>query len=155
MTDGGVLRHSLGGMEGLESRVADSAIVAAGYVVKLLSTGHVDLAGADEKAYGVTVKSTKEFINDGLGGGVWTAQASKPVTIQREGESLVQLLATNVQIAIADVLQTTAGGTVDTITYAGATPTLVELQSVVGIANEAKAANAGGVIKCILGILRM
>jgi len=154
MVDGGVLRRSLGGDE-FESRNADVAIAAGGYVLKLVNTGHVDLAAADEKSYGISTKSTKEFIPDGYGGGTWTAQANVPVLIQREGEALVQLLATNVAIAIADVLQTTAGGTVDLITYAGGTPTLVELQSVVGVANEAKDANSGGVIKCILGILRM
>jgi hypothetical protein len=152
MADGGLLRPNL---EEFESRIADSAIEAGGYVVKLLSTGHVDLAGADENSYAVTVKSTKEWVGDGLGGGSWTAQASKPCQLQRVGEALVQLLATNVAIATADVLQTTAGGTVDKITYAGATPTLAELQSVVGVAMEAKDANSGGVIKCILNILRI
>jgi len=154
MADGGMLRPGLCGEEH-ESRIADSAIQAGGYVVKLVNTGHVDLAGADENAYAITVKSTKEFIGDGMGGGAWTAQASKPVRLQREGEALVQLLATNVAIVISDVLQTAAGGTVDKVTYAGATPTLAELQSVVGVANEAKDANSGGVIKCILNILRI
>jgi len=153
MTDGGVLRRSLGGDE-FESRVTDTAITYGGFVLKLVNTGNVDLAGADENSYGVATKSTREWIPDGLGGGAWTAQASVPCLIQREGEALIQLLATNVILAIGDVLQTTAGGTVDKITYAGATATLTELRSVVGLANEAIAANTGGVINCILGIMR-
>ena len=151
MVDGGVLRMSLGGEE-FESRIADSAIDYGGRVLKLMTTGHVDLCGADEQVYGIATKSTKEFIGDGYGGGVWTAQAAKPCLIQREGESLVQLLGTNVDIVIGDTLQSTAGGTIDKITYAGATPTLVELRSVVGRALEAKTNNTGGVIKMMLKI---
>ena len=42
---------------------------------------------------------------------------------------------------------------VDKITYAGGTPTLTELQSIVGMALEAKDANDGTVIKTLLCIL--
>ncbi len=151
MSDGGVLRNDL---TEHESRITDSAITYGGFVLKLVgATGHVDLAGADEASYGIACKSTREFIPAVATGGAWTAQTGVPCEIQRVGEALVQLLATNVILAIGDALQTTALGTVDKITYAGATPTLVELQSLVGIALEAKGANAGGVIKTLLCIL--
>lgn len=153
MADGGVLRRGLCGDE-FESRIADSAIAAGGYVLKLINTGNVDLAGANENSYGISVKSTKEWVGDGMGGGTWTAQSGVPVLIQREGEALVQLLATNQVIAIGDPLMTTAGGTVDLGSWT-ASPTLTELRSLVGIANEAKGASAGGVINTILNILRL
>jgi len=152
MVDGGTLRTALSGEE-MESRICDTAIQAGGFVLKMVTaTGHIDLCGADERVYGISVKSTKEFIGDGYGGGTWTAQNTKPTLIQREGEALVQLLAGNAAIVYGDTLQSTAGGTVDLITYVGATPTLVELRSVVGRALEAKGGAVGGVIKVMLAI---
>jgi hypothetical protein len=151
MVDGGLLRSALSGEE-LESRIANSAIQAGGFVLKLINTGHVDLCGADEQVYGIAVKSTKEFVGDGYGGGSWTAAANVPCLIQREGEALLQVKAGNAEIAIGATLQSTAGGTVDLITYVGATPTLVELRSVVGRALEFKAGAAAGLIKVMLKI---
>ena len=152
MVDGGVLRPGLCGEE-YESRICDTAIQAGGFVVKMVTaTGHIDLCGADERVYAVTTKSTKEFIGDGYGGGAWTAVVTKPTQLQREGEALVQLLPANVPIVYGDTLQSTAGGTVDLVTYAGATPTLVELRSVVGRALETKGNAVGGVIKVMLAI---
>ena len=153
MVDGGVLRPAICGEE-YESRIADTAIQAGGYVLKMVTaTGHVDLCGADERVWGIATKSTKEYVGDGLGGGAWTAVITKPVQIQREGEALVQLLAANAAIVYGDTLQSTAGGTCDLITYAGGTPTLIELRSIVGRALEKQGGSSGsGVIKVMLAI---
>ena len=151
MSDGGVLRDDL---TEHESRITDSAITYGGFVLKLVNTGHVDLAGADEASYGIACKSTREFIPAVATGGAWTAQADVPCEIQRVGEALVQLLATNAEITLGEIVQTAAGGTVDEMTYADENnPTMTELRSVVGTALEGKAASAGGVIKVLLCIL--
>ena len=150
MSDGGVLRRDL---TEFESRETDTAITYGGFVLKLMSTGHVDLAGADEISYGIATKSTREFVPNVATGGAWTAASGVQVPIQRVGEALVQLLATNAVITLGEALQTAAGGTVDEMTYGTTTPTLLELQSLVGIALEGKGASAGGVIKVLLCIL--
>ena len=49
MSDGGVLRDDLSEHE---SRVTDTAITYAGFVLKLETTGNVDLAGAANASIG-------------------------------------------------------------------------------------------------------
>ena len=151
MSDGGVLRRDLSEHE---SRICDSAVTYGGFVLKLVNTGHVDLCGAGEASYGIAAKSTREWVPAVATGGAWTATASRPVEIQRVGEALVQVLATNQVIAIGDPLTTTAGGTVDLGTWS-VPPTIAELRAHVGLALEAKGLNAGGVVKALLWIMWM
>lgn len=134
----------------MESRITDAAITARGFILRLLNTGHVTLAGADQAFCGVAYTDTKIPVSAADGSLTYTATASLPVSIQRVGAAVVQVLATNAAIAIGRVIQTAAGGTVDLFTPAGATPTGVELDSIVGIALDAVAINTGGTIRAWL-----
>lgn len=132
----------------MESRITDLAISAKGFILRLVAvTGHVTLAGADEKFYGVAYTDTKVPVTAADGSMTYTATASLPVAIQTDGVAVVQVLATNTAIAIGQAVQTAAGGRVNIFTPAGATPTGVELESIVGTALDTKALNAGGTMR--------
>jgi len=134
--------------DGMESRVCNTAVPYSGLVVYLLSTGNVDLATSATHVYGVCLRSTEEFVS-----GVWTAQASKPVTIQFEGVAVVRCDATHTAIAIGDPVKMDTAGYVNVGTFA-TPPTLAELQNHVGIALSALALNTAGTVKVRLCMLR-
>jgi len=121
---------------------AHEAILDAGYVLALNTDGEVALCGAGAKPMGVSFKST---YNEASGSA--EADVKVGVIMLRPGVIVnVRLLATNAGIDEGDLLETTAGGTVDLKSGAG---------YVVGMALEARAGNAGGTaatayIKCLL-----
>jgi len=134
--------------DGMESRITDSAISYAGLVVYLLSTGHVDLATSATHVYGVTLKSTEEWV-----AGAWTAQASVPVTLQFEGVAVCRCDATHTAIAIGDPVRVDTAGYVNQGSFS-TPPTRAELQNHVGIALSALALNTAGTVRVRLCMLR-
>lgn len=121
---------------------AHEAIVDAGYVLTVNSDGEMALCGAGEQPMGISFKST---YNEASGSA--EANVKVGVIMMRPGTIVnVRLLATNAAIDEGNLLETTAGGTVDLKSGAG---------FVVGVALEARAQNAGGTaatyfIRCLL-----
>lgn len=118
------------------------AITDAGYVLALNTDGKVALCGAGAKPIGISFKSTYNEAS----GSTETDVKVGVITLRPGTIVNVRLLATNAAIDENDLLETTAGGTVDLKSGAG---------YIVGVALEARGANAGGTaatayIKCML-----
>lgn len=134
---GGLVNDAL-----VQAFIAHDAIVDAGYVLKLNTDGEMALCGAGEKPSGISFKST---YNEASGAAADHVKVG--VIMLRPGVVVnVKLLATNASINEGDLLETTAGGTVDLKSGAG---------YVVGQALEARGMNAGATaatafIKCLL-----
>jgi len=110
---------------------AHDAITDAGYVLALNSDGEVTLCGAGAKPFGISFKST---YNEATGSAETHVKVG--VITLRPGTIVnVKLLATNAAIDEGDLLETTAGGTVDLKSGAG---------YIVGMAMEPRESNAGG-----------
>ena len=114
-----------------------TAVTKAGTLVSKNTTlGQMDVTGAGQKADGYTMGTTYDAF------GVAQAGVKGAVLPLIEGNVIqVPLLATNVDIAVGDELETTAAGTVDKKDGAG---------EIVGIALEAIGANDGTFVRMLV-----
>lgn len=136
----------------LTYKTCSTALDDYGYVLHLEKTTDKvrKTLASNLKVYGVANQNTK----DPLDGDSGTAKTNVAIAICREGEVQVQLLATNATIQVGDLLIAQTNGTVDkytptslsTVNTANVEARFKELGRIVGIATEAKAANAGGKI---------
>lgn len=146
----------------LTYKTCSTALDDYGYVLHLeKTTDKVEKTKASNlKVYGIANQDTK----DPLDGDSGTAKTNVSIAVCRDGEVQVKLKATNATIQVGDLLIAQVDGTVDkyTPTVIGNTSStnestnidsrFKELGRCVGIASEAKAANAGGKIIAKLSI---
>jgi len=125
-----------------------------GVVVKKTGADTVDIAGAGEKPFGITLEDTKHPRTEAV-------QKDQYVPIADIGQNgavvSIPLLATNAAIAVGDYLGTAAGGTVNKITWRTDTLAnfIADMDDIVAVALEAKPINSGGYIKALLFIPRL
>jgi len=140
------------------------AVEKPGLCLKLASDGELELCGAGDRCIGIAAMTTEDPLNPG------TYLKGVEIALVREGIVYLQLPATHSAISPGDRLATADDGYVtkftdgDTSTawpdtYAKETAESItdeiisvirEEKSIVGIALEAKAENAGGEIKALL-----
>ena len=113
------------------------------------TTCQVTKAGATEVPFAVNHVSTidRSDVTD------VTGQTLTEVALKRRGVCYVRLAAANTAIQCGDYLVTAANGYVDvgTVNTGGTIAQYhTSVSSIVGIAMENKAANAGGTVKCLL-----
>lgn len=110
----------------------NSAVTSAGLLLKKNTVaGEMDLCGAGERPDGYAMKSSENL----AGTAVADVQVAVLPLIPGNVVQMV-LLATNVEIAVGDAMETASAGTIDKKSSGG---------EIVGTALEAAAANAGGV----------
>jgi len=129
----------------------EDALDDSGYVLTrsgVTTAGNVKKAGASDAPVGVAYTSTKDPVTE-------TAMANRKVAIQRRGVAKVKLSGTNAAIAAGDLIGPAAGGVCDklTIDTTSAATLWTGLQLILGVAREAKGANAGGKIEVELAPL--
>jgi hypothetical protein len=141
-------------------RTTVDALAESGFVLHLEQSGGnqgkvIKTASSNLKVYGIAATSTK---TNGTGTATdISGAAGVEVAIIRNGEVNVQLSATNAAITEGDLLVAIAGGFVDLYVddavladLAAVRTALDEIGMIVGMAEEAKAMNAGGTIRCNL-----
>jgi len=132
--------------------VCTDALDNWGYVLTFDSTNcQLALATATDMPVGIAQTSTVNYITN-------VATANQEVNVKREGVCYVRLLATNTAFNCGDYVATAAGGYCDVaaINTAG---TIAQYHNsvsyIVGIALEAKGANAGGTVRVLLTMRNM
>jgi len=123
--------------------VTESSLEDSGFILTfsgVTTVGNVKKAVAGGTPVGINATSTEDPINPG------TYLANVPVSITIEGVAYIRLSATNAAITVGDLLQSTAAAEADKLTVAA----LADIDKIIGIALEAKPANAGGKILALI-----